>query len=372
MSKLVYFILPVGMLFSGITWINFKGVDQVDQALSMMADREQVEAEAPIADRVEFCGELVPTQELAIKARLDREMNRLIFDPAGSDLIYNRSLRYRETFERILVSYGVPKDLFYLAVAESNLANATSPVGAQGFWQFMEPTALQYGLEVSETVDERFHPVKATRAAARYLRDMHREFDDWALVAAAYNMGQGRLARTMDEQASENYYHLDLNKETSRYVFRVISAKNLLEKAQKYGIRLKKRKNYKPIASYSVKVTENIEDLVTFANENGTSYELLKTLNPWLIASYLTVETGMAYEIRLPLVEDVHAPELRTYHWRLESRLQDSITLAEAVIDTPLVEIAMPDSVSVSELAILQQDTTSVPQQNDRPNGGLH
>ncbi len=371
MSKLVYFILPVGMLFSGITWINFKGVDQVDQALSIMADREQIETEALIAERVDFCGELVPTQELAIKARLDREMNRLIFDPAGSDLIYNRSFRYRETFERILLSYGVPKDLFYLAVAESNLSNATSPVGAQGFWQFMEPTALQYGLEVSETVDERFDPVKSTRAAARYLRDMHREFGDWALVTAAYNMGQGRLARTMDEQASESYYHLDLNRETSRYVFRVISAKNLLEKAQKYGIRLKKRKNYKPIASYSVKVTENIEDLVIFANENGTSYELLKTLNPWLIASYLRVEPGMAYEIRLPLVEDVHAPELKTYHWRLESRLQDSITLAEVVIDTHLVEVEIPDSVSVSELAI-QQDTTSVPQQNDRPTGGLH
>jgi membrane-bound lytic murein transglycosylase D len=324
MSKLVYFIVPVTMLFSGITWINMQGIDQVDEDLrSMEVQNALAESLAP---QMIFCNDEVPTNDPSVKARLDHEMNRLVFDPAGSDLIYNRSLRYRETFERILLKYGVPRDMFYLAIAESNLSNAVSPAGAVGFWQFMEGTARQYGLEVSATVDERYHPIKATHAAARYLRDMHKQFGDWALVTAAYNMGQGRLGSVMGQQGIDSYYRLSLNEETSRYLFRVLSAKNMLEHPDAYGMRLKKRKAYKPVASYTAQVTENIPDLVTFAAENGISYEVLKTLNPWLIASQLEVEPGKTYEVRLPLVEDFHAPEMVTNHWREEQRRMDSVS----------------------------------------------
>lgn len=336
MSKLVYFIVPLAMLFSGITWINMQGIDQVDQNLKSM-EEQSLAAEVNRGPKLIFCGDLVPTQDFSVKARLNREMNRLVFDPAGADLIYNRSLRYRETFERILVKYGVPRDLFYLAIAESNLSNATSPVGAVGFWQFMQATAGQYGLEVSATVDERYHPIKATHAAARYLRDMHKQFGDWALVTAAYNMGQGRLGSVMGKQGIDNYYQLSLNEETSRYLFRVLSAKNLLENPDQYGVRLKKRKAYKPVPSYGVQVQENIPDLVTFATENGASYEVLKSLNPWLISDHLEVEPGKTYEVRLPLVEDFHAPELITNQWSAERRKLDSVAqlaVQVAVTDT--------------------------------------
>mgnify|MGYP001453132647 CR=1 FL=1 len=324
MSKLVYFIVPLAMFFSGITWINLQGIDQVDLELRSM-EAQAAAAENNSSLSLTFCGDRVPTHDFSVKARLEREMNRLVFDPAGADLIYNRSLRYRETFERILTKHGVPRDMFYLAIAESNLSNATSPVGAVGFWQFMEGTARQYGLEVSETVDERYHPIKATNAAARYLRDMYRQFGDWALVTAAYNMGQGRLGNAMGRQGADNYYQLSLNEETSRYLFRVLSAKNLLEKPGHYGVRLKKRKAYKPVPTYAVQAQENIPDLITFAAEHGTSYDVLKTLNPWLISAHLEVEPGKTYELRLPLTEDFHAPELMTNQWGAERRRMDSV-----------------------------------------------
>ncbi|MEO1450696.1 MAG: lytic transglycosylase domain-containing protein, partial [Bacteroidota bacterium] len=209
---------------------------------------------------------------------------------------------------------GIPEDFFYMAVAESNLANASSPVGAQGFWQFMKPTARHYGLEISETVDERFHPTKATYAAVRYLKDLYREFGDWTLVAAAYNMGSPRLHRAIKAQGTDDYFALKLNRETSRYIYRILSFKSLLEEPWRYGIALEPQELYNPIPYRKVEITESNPNLATFAQEQGVGYLKLRTLNPWLITHHLDVPAGKSYEIRLPIQENLQAHELFVDH----------------------------------------------------------
>ncbi|MDR2556961.1 MAG: lytic transglycosylase domain-containing protein, partial [Bacteroidales bacterium] len=105
---------------------------------------------------------------------------------------------YFPLFEEIFARYEIPSELKYLAIIESALnPRATSRVGASGLWQFMYQTGQMYNLKVNPFVDERFDPVKATEAAARYLRDLYRSFGDWTLVIAAYNCGPGNVNKAI-------------------------------------------------------------------------------------------------------------------------------------------------------------------------------
>ena len=118
---------------------------------------------------------------------------------------------YMPIFEEALEMYNLPLELKYLPVIESALSpTATSRVGAAGLWQFMLATGKQYGLEVNSLVDERRDPIKSTYAAARYLRDLYKIYDDWNLVIAAYNCGPGNIIKAIHRAGNENkdYWHI--------------------------------------------------------------------------------------------------------------------------------------------------------------------
>ena len=284
-------------------------IPQAPQDLRHLAGHLSV-MQRGIPTDLDFCGMPVPLEQDLVRDRLHKEVKQHLRYPAGARMLYKRSHRYQDRFQRILRSQGIPEDFFYLAMAESGLANLKSPVGARGFWQFMEGTARQYGLEVSSTVDERYHPEKATYAACRYLKTHHKQFGDWALVAASYNMGGGGLSRAINTQSKNDYFSLKLNRETQRYLYRILSYKIMMEYPEDFDIDVNRQEVSHPIAYSMVEVTENIADLATFAKAHGSSYLMLKTLNPWLIADKLVVSPGKTYEIRFPLVEAVRANEL--------------------------------------------------------------
>ena len=126
---------------------------------------------------------------------------------------------------------GSLSDFKYLAVIESGLSQVVSPSGASGFWQFMKRTAPEYGLEVSATVDERYHVEKATRAACAYLKDAHAKFGSWVLAAASYNMGRSGVANVASQHVS-TYWDLHLNSETARYVYRLLALREVMERPE--------------------------------------------------------------------------------------------------------------------------------------------
>ncbi len=314
--KFFLFIIPVGLLATGLTALQPATSPEVPPAPELRylsSHLTQISSDPP-AD-LSFAGQLVPLQNEAVKSRLVQEMGRHFRYQVGVQLMLKRSLRYQEAFLNILRAKGVPEDFFYLAVAESGLSNAISPVGAKGFWQFMPATARAYGLEVSATVDERFDPLKATYAACEYLLDNYRQFGDWNLVAAAYNMGPTRLRAAIKRQDTADYFALELNRETAGYLYRILTYKTLLEQPARYGIQTVQDARYAPIPHYRIKVRTSIPDLSAFAKKHGTNFATLKLLNPWLVAGSLQVRPGKTYALQLPKggLEAFVAAELRIH-----------------------------------------------------------
>ena len=248
-----------------------------------------------------FADVTLPLDNFDVRERLDLELMRNAYFHRNTLLLLKRRVRYFPTIERVLHEEGVPDDLKYLAAAESTLTEAVSPAGAKGVWQFMAPTGRAYGLEINDEVDERFHLEKATRAAAAYLKDYHRQFGDWTKVAAAYNMGGPNLKKWLARQRADSYFDLDINGETMQYVFRIVAIKSILEDPEAYGYRVPTQDGYQPLEDYrTVVVTTSIPDLGAFASAQGTTYRLLKRYNPWLVTGKLTVSGGKRYEIHLP------------------------------------------------------------------------
>lgn len=250
----------------------------------------------------DFAGEALPMDNFDVRQRLDKELIANSYRHS-STIVYLKSMySYFPAIEKILEENDLPEDFKYLAVAESGLANETSPAGAKGFWQFMSATAKYYGLEVSSQVDERYHLEKATRAACSYLKDYHKQFGSWTLAAAAYNMGGPNLKKSIEQQKGPSYYDLNLNTETNRYIFRIVALKEIMSNPEKYGFYLETSEGYPPLDAYKeIVVEKSISDLGQYALDKGTTYRMLKVYNPWLLTSSLTVPSGKSYTIRLPL-----------------------------------------------------------------------
>jgi len=143
-------------------------------------------------------------------------------------LVVARYQTYRDTFARILAEENVPTELLAVAFVESGFnPQALSPKGARGIWQFMPGTAAAYGLSVRPTDDHRTHPEHSTRAAARYLRDLYRQFGDWKLALAAYNWGEGNIQRVIDRTGIRDFDEMArrglLPLETRNYVPSVLA-----------------------------------------------------------------------------------------------------------------------------------------------------
>ncbi|MDB5231386.1 MAG: hypothetical protein JWN76_2191 [Chitinophagaceae bacterium] len=200
--------------------------------------------------------------------------------------------------EERLKANGVPEDFKYLCIAESNLQNATSSAGAVGFWQFMKGTAAGY-MEVNDNVDERYYIQKATDAACVYLKTAHEKFGSWTAAAASYNCGMGGYNKQATSQGTNNFYDLVLPDETSKYIFRILTFKELIGNAGKNGFKVDDEDVYKPVPYRSVTISQSIPDLIQFAKNNGTTYYMLRQMNPWLRGKSLPVK-GKSYEVKLP------------------------------------------------------------------------
>ena len=153
-----------------------------------------------IPEQVTFADEIIPLKDFELKERLDRELHVNTYFHSQTIIFFKRANRWFPVIEPILKEQNIPDDFKYLALIESGLDNVISPAGATGFWQFMKPTALEYGLEINEEVDERYNVEKATRAACKYLKKSYEKFGSWSLVAASYNAGMSRIESQLNRQ----------------------------------------------------------------------------------------------------------------------------------------------------------------------------
>lgn len=253
----------------------------------------------PLPEKLSFAGEDVPLHYFDVSESLDRELHVNTFWHSQTVLLLKRAKRYFPIIEPILRKNSIPDDFKYLAVAESGLTQAVSPSKAVGFWQLLESTAKEYGLEVNQVVDERYHIEKSTEVACHYLRKAYEKYGTWTMAAASYNFGQNGIARQIDRQDSNSYYDMVLGEETERYVFRILALKVIFENPQKYGFYLKDSDLYSPLEYTEVSVDTSISNIASFARNYGTNYKMIKLLNPWLRENYLHATPNKTYQIKI-------------------------------------------------------------------------
>jgi hypothetical protein len=254
-----------------------------------------------IPDKIDFADENVPTDKYWVKENLDRELLVNTYWQSQTILFIKRCNRYFPVIEPILKEQGIPEDFKYLAVIESNLVPRTvSPAGAAGIWQFMKETGKEYGLIINTEVDERYHLKKATVAACKYFKKSYKKYQNWTLVAAAYNAGNSGIKKQLDKQKADNYYDLLLGEETGRYVYRILAIKEILSHPTKYGFYIKKGDLYPVIRTQPILVDSTINNIADYAASFDLSYKEFKDMNPWLRENRLTISANKTYTVQIP------------------------------------------------------------------------
>ena len=253
-------------------------------------------------NNLDFCGENVPINSFDIRERFDRELLVNIYWQSNMMLLIKRANKWFPLIEEILDEEGIPNDFKYLAVVESGLENLRSPRGAKGFWQLMPSTAKEFGLEVNNNVDERYHVEKSTRVACKYLKKAKTKFGNWTLAAASFNRGIYGIEKELLKQKVESYYDLLLNNETRRYIFRILAVKIIMSNPKTYGFIFEQSDLYESTPVRIINWDLPIQNISSFAEEQGINYKLLKIFNPWLIQNHLNNKSRKKYQIKIPLV----------------------------------------------------------------------
>ena len=264
-----------------------------------VSDNYEIKA-VKMPNYLEFANEQVPLDIQDVYERMDRELHVNTYWQSNTLIYAKRAHKYFPIIEKILAENGIPNDFKYLALIESGLMNVTSPAGAKGFWQIMKTTGRENGLEINKNVDERYNLEKATKVACDYLNSAYKKFGSWTMAAASYNSGRSGIIKQMDKQQVTNYYDLLLGEETSRYVFRIIAAKEILSHPKKYGFVYDDTDLYNHIDTYQVEVDSVITNVANFAKHYGLNYKELKALNPWLRENVLNNASKKKYLISLP------------------------------------------------------------------------
>lgn len=207
---------------------------------------------------------------------------------------------YFPMFEEILKAQNVPDEIKYLAIVESGLnAKAISPAGAAGLWQFMTFTGKEFGLKQDEFIDERLDPEKATVAACKYLKSLHRTFNDWELALASYNCGPGNVRRAIRRSGyKETFWQIYdfLPKETRSYVPQFVALTYIMNHLAEHNI-VADSLEY-PIAYDTISVNQYF-DLFTFSELLNICSDDMRKLNPALKKGVLN--GAYAYKIKVPV-----------------------------------------------------------------------
>jgi len=279
--------------------IGFKGSGSIP-ANSASADTVIINKPFRLPDEISFAGERMPLDNFDTRESLERELLTSAYRHSSTILIIKRASRFFPVIEKILKENNIPDDFKYLVAAESEFTNIVSPAGATGFWQIMQETGREQGLEINNEVDERYNIEKSTKFACDYFRKSYEKYGNWTLSAASYDGGRAAIDEQIAIQHQTDYYNLLLAEETARYIFRVVAYKLIIMNPEAYGFKIGKDDLYPELSYYEVKIDTAITDFSKFADHFGTNYKMLKYLNPWLRKPYLTAKQNKTYLIKIP------------------------------------------------------------------------
>lgn len=270
---------------------------------------------APLEDILEMTFPVDPNLKPKVKEQLMATVSQLPLEVNDAVLSYinyfsgergrkaliaglKRSGKYRDLISRILAEEGVPQELIYLAQAESGfLPRAVSHKSAVGMWQFVQARGRQYGLTQTPYSDDRLDPEKATRSAARHLRDLYEKFGDWYLAIAGYNCGDGCVERAVERTGYADFWEIRsrgaIPKETSNYVPIILAMTIMHKNARDYGIH---EIEPDPALHYETIEVDAPTHLALIADAADRPVSEIKELNPALIKNVAPA----GYQVRVP------------------------------------------------------------------------
>jgi hypothetical protein len=284
-----------------------------------------------IPSNLHFCGEKIPSNDFEIRQDLEKEFFTNSYWKNNSLALFHKAQRWFPYIEPILKAEGIPDDFKYLAVIESHLSNANSPVGAAGFWQLVPGTAMSLGLEVNANIDERYDVEKSTHAACQLIKQAYKVFNNWTLTAAAYNRGIGGILKAMKQQKTRDYHELILNPETGSFVYRILAYKTLFSSPGHFGIKRNKW-TYYPRVEYSVlKVDSSLHSLAYVAAKLNTTPLQIRLHNPWLLQDQL-INSGKVYSIKFPKKKGDYSGYLNDLSPNLSQPSDAAVTGTETIV----------------------------------------
>lgn len=299
MNRAIQFLSLATVVFVAILFTNTISKSN-EPVIKNVAETYEIKA-VKLPNNLNLAGERVPLEKHDIKERMDRELLVNTYWQSNGLLLIKRANKYFPVLEPLLAKYGLPDDFKFLALAESAFIDETSHAGAAGMWHFMKATGREYGLEINDNVDERYHIEKSTKVAAEYLKKSKERFGSWTLAAAAYNAGNYGVSKRLKAQGVSSYYDVLLPDETERYVFRILALKEIISNPQKYGFTYDQEDLYTLPQTYTVKVDTAITNIAAFAKKHGTTYKDLKLHNSWLRENKLNNRSRKLYEIKIPV-----------------------------------------------------------------------
>ncbi len=274
-----------------------------DSPLSLLLEglsEEKIEDLPPNASPIVRILQLAPRCDVPIDANPTVAASIHFFQGRGRETYstwLQRSGRYRDLVLPILRKHGIPEDFFYLAMIESGFKpTAYSRAHAVGLWQFIQSTGRLEGLHRTSLIDERRDPVKSTVAAAKHLRRLYNEFDDWRLAAAAYNAGSGRVNRAIERDGTRDFWKLQLPRETRNYVPLLMAATVIAKSPDLFGFG--EVGFDPPFVHDEVALPEQVY-LSAAAKALGVPVSTVKRLNPELRGA-VTPRTKKPYRLRVP------------------------------------------------------------------------
>lgn len=236
-----------------------------------------------------FCGNKIFIDRQDVKERLEKEVLLALWDRPQVILWIKRASKFFPHMEKIIKEAGLPDDLKYVAVIESGLRpHVSSHKGAVGYWQFLRATGRMYGLKINYIIDERCNLFKSTESACKYLKELNRQFDDWFLSVAAYNMGASGIKQQIKVQGTDEFNSLYLSEETQRYIFKIIAAKYIMENQRRFGFVFEEEDYYPTFEFDKVNINSSRQlPISLIAKAAGVSFKTIKDMNPELRGNHL-------------------------------------------------------------------------------------
>ena len=304
--------------------------------------------------RLQFSKEVVDNPRVRQFVRQYSATNKEYFQT-----LLERSGKYMPIIAKVLSDEGLPEELAYLALLESEfLVNTTSQSGAVGLWQFVPSTARQYGLRIDDWVDERRDPVKSTRAAAAYLKDLHRYYGRWYLVTAAYNAGPAIIDKALQTSRAADFWGIkekaQLRQETRNFVPKFVAIALIATNPKKYGFN---NLRYEEPLEFDEVDAEGLLKIDTAAEMAEADLTAMKELNPALLRN-VTPPGARGYRLRVPAGKALVFAKAGEYQRNKEQESVRVVTHEVTRGDT-LVSIAARYGQAVSSLMELNGLTTA-------------